>query len=78
MNALGTECTSDFLEIHRELGMWPKIQEQLRGFRIGHLLLSNDPRLEFHTWDTLIAMGRISAPPPAMVAGECPMSKLSA
>ncbi len=78
MNALGTECTSDFLEIHRELGMWPKIQEQLRGFRIGLLLHSAGPRVEFRTWDALISMGRISAPPPAMGVGVCPIEKLSA
>ncbi len=65
MSALGTDCTDDFLEIHRELGMWPKIQEQLRGFRIGRL---RDPpsghRVAFHTWDQLVAMGRIPAAPP--------------
>ncbi len=78
MNALGTECTSDFLEIHQELGMWPKIQEQLRGFRIGHLLHSVGPRVEFRTWDALIAMGRITAPAslPSTVGG-CPMIKLA-
>jgi hypothetical protein len=83
MNALGTDCTSDFFEIHQELGMWPKIQEQLRGFRIGHLLCSAGPRVEFRTWDTLVAMGRISAPTAPQCTlgggegGECPMAMLA-
>ena len=60
MNALGTDCSRDFLEIHRELGMWPTIQEQLRSFHIGLLHDQKDSRVQFRTWDMLIAEGRIS------------------
>ena len=73
MNALGTDCTRDFMEVHRELSMWPKIKEQLRGFRIGRLPPSPQAspaaeRLEFRTWEALLAMGRVPDRPAAAAA----------
>jgi hypothetical protein len=59
MNALGTECSRDFLEIHQDLAMWPKIQEQLRSFHIGQLVGQADTRIQYRTWETLVAEGRI-------------------
>jgi cytochrome b involved in lipid metabolism len=65
MSALGSDCTRDFLEVHRELAMWPAIQEKLESFRIGKTVVpeaDQGVRVQYRTWEQLVEMGRI---PPA-------------
>ena len=62
MSALGRDCTTDFEEVHHGLAMWPTIKAQLDGFYIGRVkppYKGDGGRVPYHTWDELVAMGRI-------------------
>jgi cytochrome b involved in lipid metabolism len=62
MSALGSDCTTDFEEVHHGLAMWPTIKAQLDGFYIGKVkppYKGDGGRVPYHTWDELVAMGRI-------------------